>query len=585
MLLAVLTALFAGCANEVLGAQAKEGDIVRHRPVDDSVESTSAIDNEGNVYVKGGSSVFSCAPDGSMYIASGQAEDAIDRGAEVYTIRGNGSGLGTTSPRPKYMGSIQNSGSPATPQKDGAIKWSCEIRGIVLKGGLALGPDQIIYAATTEGFVYGVNSDGKVKWELNLNPDEVNQADKLPQLDEIPEDIDVSKIPDSIIIPDEALEHDDFSHASPTVTADGKRLYVAGHTSGKIYCIDTARGTVIWALNVREIPEVKNDRLHYGGGFVSSPAIGADGTIYIGSGDWWGDQWTEAKSMGFDFKNVVKRRFSDRRLYAINSDGTLKWIFVMEETDTHKTSIFGCPAIGADGTIYFGCFNGIFHAVEDEGDKAKELWRYEVKGEPLSTAPTHYQEFWGSAGIAEDGTIYVGNNDYNLYAFNPDGSTKWKFKTGNEVYQSVTIGGEGTIYIASEDRNIYALNPNDGTKKWSWRPERGIPFTASVTEDETIIFGLSGVDRILALDGNTGEMEWECILEGRGETDGTCTDPVIGPDGTIYMFGAGSINAIRGSSPLSSKSAWPKVNRDNRNSGSRSGAKNGKTHGCLVVSE
>lgn len=466
-------------------------------------------------------------------------------------------------------------GNPATDGReadkfaDGTVKWSFQMRGIVLKGGLALGPDNTVYAGTTEGWVYGVNPNGSVKWELDLNPDEVTAADKLPQLDDIPEGIDVHQIPDSIVVPDEALDHDDFSHASPTVTADGKRLYVAGHTSGKIYCIDTAKGTVIWVLNVREIGEVKNDRLHYGGGFVSSPAIGADGTIYIGSGDWWGDQWAEAKRMGIDFENVVKRRFSDRRLYAINSDGTLKWTFVVEETDTHRTSIFACPAIGADGTIYFGCLNGIFYAVKDEGNKAKELWRYEVKGEPLATAPTHYQEFWGSAAIAEDGTIYVGNNDYNVYAFRPDGSIKWKYKTGNEVYQSVTIGGKGTVYIASEDRNIYALNPNDGTKRWSWRPESGIPFTASVTEDETIVFGLSGRDRIIALDGNTGEMKWECILDGRGETDGTCTDPVIGPDGTIYMFGAGSINAIKGSSPLSTKSAWPKVNRDNRNSGSR----------------
>ena len=73
-------------------------------------------------------------------------------------------------------------------------------------------------------------------------------------------------------------------------------------------------------------------------------------------------------------------------------------------------------------------------------------------------------------------------------------------------------------------------------KKWSWKPESGIPFTASVTEDETIIFGLSGVDRILALNGNTGEKKWECVLDGQGkETDGTCTDPAIGPDGMIYI--------------------------------------------------
>jgi len=447
---------------------------------------------------------------------------------------------------------------------DGTIKWSCEIRGIVLKGGLALGPDKTIYAATTEGFVYGVNPDSTVKWELNLNPKEVRPEDMLPQLKEIPEGIDVRDIPDSIVIPDGALDGDNFSHASPTLTPDGKRLYVAGHTSGKIYCIDSAEGSVIWALNVREIPEVKNDPFHYGGGFVSSPAISPDGTLYIGSGDWWGDQWVEAQRMGIDFRNVVKRRWSDRRLYAVNPDGTLKWTFVVEETDTHRTSIFGCPAIGPDGTIYFGSFNGIFYALKDEGDRPKELWRFEAKGE---RPPTHYQEFWGSAAIAEDGTIYVGNNDRNVYAFNPDGSVKWTFETGHEVYQSVTIGGQGTVYIASEDRNLYALNPDDGAKKWSYRPEvRGIPFTASVTEDETVIFGLSGPNEVIALDGNTGDMKWQCTLHER-RSDGTCTDPVIGPDGTIYMFGMNSIHAIKGSSPLSAKSPWPKVNRDNHNTG------------------
>jgi len=515
--------------------------------------TTELAFNETNVNI---------APDGDIYVTSG-----VESPHALFAIEGNGMGLSKTSPWPKFMGGIQNNGNASTPAKDGTIKWSRKIRGIVLKGGLALGPDGTIYAATTEGFVYGVNPDGTVKWEMDLNPKEVRPEDMPPQLKEVPSGIDVRDIPDSIVIPDSALEGDNFSHASPTLTPDGKRLYVAGHTSGKIYCIDTATGSVIWFLNVREIPEVKNDPFHYGGGFVSSPAIGADGTIYIGSGDWWGDQWAEALRMGIDFKNVVKRRWSDRRLYAANPDGILKWTFLIEETDTHRTSIFGCPAIGADGTIYFGAFNGIFYALKDEGDNARELWRHEVKGEPLSTAPTKYQEFWGSAAIAADGTIYVGNNDYHVYAFDRDGSIKWKFKTGNEVYQSVTIGGDGTVYIASEDRNLYALNPDDGAKKWSYRPEvRGIPFTASVTEDETVIFGLSGPNEVIALDGNTGDMKWQCTLHER-RSDGTCTDPVIGPDGTIYMFGMNAIHAIKGSSPLSSRSPWPKVNRDNRNTG------------------
>ena len=109
---------------------------------------------------------------------------------------------------------------------------------------------------------------------------------------------------------------------------------------------------------------------------ASSPAIADDGTIYIGSGDWWGDQWLEAQRMEIDMSKLLKRRFSDKRLYAINPNGTLKWMFELESTDTFRTSIFACPAIGPDETIYFGGFNGIFYAIKDEGGKPKELWRY-----------------------------------------------------------------------------------------------------------------------------------------------------------------------------------------------------------------
>jgi len=57
------------------------------------------------------------------------------------------------------------------------------------------------------------------------------------------------------------------------------------------------------------------------GGYVgSSPAIGADGTIYIGS--------------------------RDTNVYAINPDGSKKWEFAT------GGDVKSSPAIGADGTIY-----------------------------------------------------------------------------------------------------------------------------------------------------------------------------------------------------------------------------------------
>ncbi len=61
-----------------------------------------------------------------------------------------------------------------------------------------------------------------------------------------------------------------------------------------------------------------------GGPVDSSPAIGTDGTIYVGS--------------------------NDDNVYAINPDGNRKWKF----TTATGAFVFSSPAVGADGTIYIG---------------------------------------------------------------------------------------------------------------------------------------------------------------------------------------------------------------------------------------
>ncbi|MAE32472.1 MAG: hypothetical protein CMO43_12940, partial [Verrucomicrobiales bacterium] len=68
-----------------------------------------------------------------------------------------------------------------------------------------------------------------------------------------------------------------------------------------------------------------------GGSVYSSPAIGSDGTIYVGS--------------------------TDNNLYAINPRGRKKWAF--------KTGdwVFSSPAIGSDGTIYVGSTDNNLYAI------------------------------------------------------------------------------------------------------------------------------------------------------------------------------------------------------------------------------
>lgn len=75
----------------------------------------------------------------------------------------------------------------------------------------------------------------------------------------------------------------------------------------------------------------------------SSPAIGKDGTIYVGS--------------------------EDKYVYAINPDGTLKWKFLTDG------SVYSSPAIGEDGTIYVGSYDGNLYAIySDSKGLADSPW-------------------------------------------------------------------------------------------------------------------------------------------------------------------------------------------------------------------
>lgn len=111
------------------------------------------------------------------------------------------------------------------------------------------------------------------------------------------------------------------------------------------------------------------------------------------------------------------------------------------------------PAIGQNGVIYFGSYDGNLYALNPDGTKR---WQFPTGGLIFS-----------SPAVAPGGTIYVGSYDHKLYAIHSDGSKKWEFATGGIVWSSPAISEDGTVYIGSgaPDNKLYALNP-DGTVKW-----------------------------------------------------------------------------------------------------------------------
>ena len=114
----------------------------------------------------------------------------------------------------------------------------------------------------------------------------------------------------------------------------------------------------------------------------SSPAIGTDGTVYIGS--------------------------TDHKLYAINGkSGVKKWEF---ETGG---SVWSSPAIGSDGTVYVGSFDKKVYALD--GQTGTKKWEFET-GEWKNYFGRTVRGVSSSPAIGSDGTVYVGSHDKKLYA-------------------------------------------------------------------------------------------------------------------------------------------------------------------------
>ena len=305
---------------------------------------------------------------------------------------------------------------------DGTLKWTYTAA-TPLNASAAIGADGTIYASSVGipagndsfGYLYAVNPDGTLKWIFRTGFE---------------------------------LE------SSPVVAADGT-IYVYCD-DGKLYAINPD-GTAKWVLaegfdgtNERSSPAIGTDGTIYfesadGNTYAvnpdgslkwsfpasdgeSSPAVGADGTVYVGS----------------SFFAVCPYCHDIAALFAINPDGSLKWFYL-----NPNYWVLSSPAIGSDGSIYFG--DGVsLNALTPDGKLKWEVFTDDFQG------------FGGavisSPAIGADGAVYVGANNNTIYAVNPDGSIKWTFAVGAYIQSSPTIGADGTIYMNVDESNrLFAI--------------------------------------------------------------------------------------------------------------------------------
>lgn len=184
-------------------------------------------------------------------------------------------------------------------------------------------------------------------------------------------------------------------NSSPAIAPDGS-VYHVGHAG--LLALG-AGGTTLWARPLQGVS-------------LGSPAVGADGTIYVGNGG---------------------------HLYAFHPNGDLRWDVALAADEQR----FAWVSIGPDGTLFaVGIEQAAIFAVSPVDGSVR--WTQQVPG--------HWA---GPAVVDAAGNVFAPLGGF-IYALSPDGAPRWTY--GGNDCSGVAIGSDGTVYAGCAGQ-IVAIGP------------------------------------------------------------------------------------------------------------------------------
>ena len=192
------------------------------------------------------------------------------------------------------------------------------------------------------------------------------------------------------------------------------------------------------------------------------------------------------------------------------SNGRVKWRF--QHSDMYTVVR---PAVGPDGTVYIVDVGYHLYALSPDG-----ALKWIVRGA-------------GTKGLAvgTDGTVYTGSES-NIMAFNPDGTLKWNFEQNPRamILLGPNVGPDGNIYaVSTEGIGIFSLTPA-GALRWA-QPEA---YDRRIVDYQEIVFGPNGANQQMYFLANNHLKGLRLDGSPVFTLSTTGNQPATGPDGTVY---------------------------------------------------
>lgn len=180
------------------------------------------------------------------------------------------------------------------------------------------------------------------------------------------------------------------------------------------------------------------------------------------------------------------------------------------------------PAIAVDGTVYTQDLYGHLYALASDGGLK---WIFNAPG-------TGHD----AISLGSEGTIYIGNTS-SIFALAPNGTVRWRFEQNPPAFILLgpNVGPDGNIYaVGTQGMGVFSLTPQ-GVLRWSLTENYSRPI---VTQQE-IIFGPLLQSRLyfhandhlrgVALDGSQSFTFVDHLDTAEG-----LQQPVVAPDGSVY---------------------------------------------------
>jgi outer membrane protein assembly factor BamB len=246
-----------------------------------------------------------------------------------------------------------------------------------------------------------------------------------------------------------------------------------------------------------------------GKGIFSSPVVGADGTVYVGS--------------------------ADRTFYAVGHDGTQKWSLLTGEI------IDSAGLLDDRGNVYFGSGDGNLRALDAASGNL--VWMTPADPPAMNSALINW--FEGNVALAPDGRLWAGNDNFDLYGFDrTSGAIVSRERVPDQTW-SLPAFDHGDFFVGNnnlvdfEGSNLFAFH-DDGSPLWDLFTGTGtVAASPLVTPDGAVVVG--GFDGyVRAYEKQTGALRWEF-----GARDHLYASPARLPDGTIVQASTdGSVYAL-----------------------------------------